>query len=72
MFVCFNDYVCYFNKDFIGFIGEYKDLFFFVRSFGMMYVIVESIDNFNYLVDYSVLVVFVNLIGEVLGCFKFK
>ena len=67
-----NDYVRYFNKDFIGLTGEHKDLFPFARSLGMMYAIAESTDNPNYLVDHSASVVLVNPTGEVLGRFKPK
>lgn len=62
----------YFNEEFIVVIGEYKVLFLFVCNLGMMYVIVESIDNFNYLVDYSVFVVFVDFEVRVIGRFKLK
>lgn len=68
----FLEYVSYFNEEFIVVIGEYKVLFLFVCNLGMMYVIVESIDNFNYLVDYSVFVVFVDFEVRVIGRFKLK
>lgn len=67
-----NEYVHYFNKDFIGITGEHTDLFPFARSLGMMYAIAESTDNPNYLVDHSASVVLVNPAGEVLGRFKPK
>jgi len=43
-----NEYINYFNDDFMGSTGPHTELFPLVRSMGMMYSISESTDNPNY------------------------
>ncbi len=64
------EYVKYFNPAFIAATGEHKVLFPLARSMGMMYVIAESTDNPNYLVDHSASVVVINPQAQVIGRFK--
>jgi protein SCO1/2 len=67
-----NEYVGYFNPDFIAATGPHEQLFPLVRSMGMMYSMSESTDNPNYLVDHSASVVVINPDGNVVGRFKPK
>jgi len=67
-----NEYIGYFNPNFIAATGEHKALFPFARNLGMMYAIAESTDNPNYLVDHSASVVLVNPKAQVIGRFKPK
>ena len=67
-----DEYVSYFNSDFLAVTGEHKELFPFVRNLGMMYAIAESTDNPNYLVDHSASVVLVDPQARVIGRFKPK
>jgi len=65
-----NEYIGFFNSEFIGVTGEHAQLFPLVRSMGMMYAISDSTDNPNYLVDHSGSVVVLNPLGQVIGRFK--
>jgi len=65
-----NEYIGYFNPNFIAATGEHKALFPFARNLGMMYAIAESTDNPNYLVDHSASVVLINPKAQVVGRFK--
>ncbi|WP_371194312.1 SCO family protein [Glaciecola sp. SC05] len=65
-----NEYVNYFNPDFVATTGPHTQLFPLVRSMGMMYAISESTDNPNYLVDHSASVVVINPQGNIVGRFK--
>lgn len=65
-----NEYMSYFNSDFIGATGPHKDLFPFVRNLGMMYSLGDSTDNPNYLVDHSASIVLINPEAQVIGRFK--
>jgi protein SCO1/2 len=65
-----NEFVNYFNDDFIATTGPHTELFPLVRSMGMMYAISESTDNPNYLVDHSASVVVINPDGNIVGRFK--
>lgn len=67
-----NEYVSYFNPDFIASTGPHDQLFPLVRSMGMMYSLSESTDNPNYLVDHSGSIVVINPLGNVVGRFKPK
>ncbi|MFC4698647.1 SCO family protein [Glaciecola siphonariae] len=67
-----NEYVSYFNPDFIATTGPHIQLFPLVRSMGMMYSTSESTDNPNYLVDHSASIVVINPEGNVVGRFKPK
>ena len=65
-----NEYVNYFNSDFVAASGPHDQLFPLVRSMGMMYSLSESTDNPNYLVDHSASIVVINPQGNVVGRFK--
>jgi protein SCO1/2 len=65
-----NEYVNFFEPEFIGVSGEHKELFPLVRAMGMMYSMSESTDNPDYLVDHSSSVVLVNPQAHVIGRFK--
>lgn len=67
-----NEYVNYFNPDFVAATGPHDQLFPLVRSMGMMYSMSESTDNPNYLVDHSASIVVINPQGNVVGRFKPK
>jgi protein SCO1/2 len=67
-----NEYINYFNEDFVATNGPHDQLFPLVRSMGMMYSISESTDNPNYLVDHSASIVVINPRGNVVGRFKPK
>jgi protein SCO1 len=67
-----NEYVNFFEPEFIGVSGEHKYLFPLVKAMGMMYSMAESTDNPNYLVDHSSSVVLVNPLAQVIGRFKAK
>ncbi len=67
-----NEYVNYFNPDFVASTGSHEQLFPLVRSMGMMYSLSESTDNPNYLVDHSGSIVVINPRGNVVGRFKPK
>jgi len=65
-----NEYINYFNSDFIASTGPHSVLFPLVRSMGMMYSIAESTDNPNYLVDHSGAIAVINPDGHLIGRFK--
>lgn len=65
-----NEYVNFFDPEFIALTGEHKHLFPLVRAMGMMYSMTDSSDNPNYLVDHSASVVLVNPQAQVIGRFK--
>lgn len=65
-----NEYIQFFNPDFMAATAEHKVLFPLVRSMGMAYAIVDSTDNPDYLVDHSTSVVLINPDGKVVGRFK--
>lgn len=67
-----NEYVNYFNSDFIAATAPHQDLFPMVRDMRMMYAITDNTDNPNYFVDHSASVVVVNPAGEAVGRFKPK
>ena len=67
-----NEYIGYFNSNFVGTTGPHEQLFPLVRSMGMMYSLSESTDNPNYLVDHSASIVVINPQGNVVGRFKPK
>jgi protein SCO1/2 len=67
-----NEYINYFNSDFVAATGPHEQLFPLVRSMGMMYSMSESTDNPNYLVDHSASIVVINPDGNVVGRFKPK
>jgi protein SCO1/2 len=67
-----NEYINYFNADFVGSTGPHEQIFPLVRSMGMMYSLSESTDNENYLVDHSASIVVINPKGNVVGRFKPK
>ncbi len=67
-----NEYIQYFNKDFIASTGSHDQLFPLVRSMGMMYAMSDDTDNPNYLVDHSASIVVINPDGHVVGRFKPK
>lgn len=65
-----NEYIGYFNPDFIAATGEHSQLFPLVRSMGMMYSIAGSTDDPNYLVDHSGSIAVINPDGHIIGRFK--
>lgn len=65
-----NDYIQFFNSDFIAASGEHNQLFPLVRSMGMMYSMSDNTENPNYLVDHSASVVVINPQANVIGRFK--
>lgn len=67
-----NEYINFFNPEFIATTGPHDQLFPLVRSMGMMYSLSESTDNPNYLVDHSASIVVINPRGNVVGRFKPK
>jgi protein SCO1/2 len=67
-----NEYVNYFNPEFVAATGAHDQLFPLVRSMGMMYSMSESTDDPNYLVDHSASIVVINPKGNVVGRFKPK
>jgi protein SCO1/2 len=67
-----NEYINYFNKDFIASTGPHDQLFPLVRSMGMMYAMSDDMSNPNYLVDHSASIVVINPDGNVVGRFKPK
>lgn len=67
-----NEYINYFNPEFVATTGPHTQLFPLVRSMGMMYSLSESTDNPNYLVDHSASIVVINPRGNVVGRFRPK
>jgi protein SCO1/2 len=67
-----NEYIGFFNDEFVASTGPHEQLFPLVRSMGMMYSMSESTDNPNYLVDHSASIVVINPDGNVVGRFKPK
>ena len=65
-----NEYINYFNPDFVASTGSHDQLFPLVRSMGMMYALSDSTDAPNYLVDHSASIVVINPKGQVVGRFK--
>lgn len=65
-----NEYINFFDPQFIAASGEHVHLFPLVRAMGMMYSMSESTDNPDYLVDHSSSVVVVNPRAQVMGRFK--
>lgn len=65
-----NEYINFFDPEFIAASGEHAQLFPLVRAMGMMYSMSESTDNPDYLVDHSSSVVVVNPKAQVMGRFK--
>lgn len=65
-----NEYMNFFNPEFIGATGEHAELFPLVRSMGMMYAMTESTDSASYLVDHSASIVVLNKQAQVIGRFK--
>jgi len=67
-----NEYINYFNTDFVAATGPHEQIFPLVRNMGMMYSMSESTDDDNYLVDHSASIVVINPEGNVVGRFKPK
>lgn len=67
-----NEYINFFEPEFIAVSGEHQYLFPLVKAMGMMYSMAESTDNPDYLVDHSSSVVLVNPQAQVIGRFKAK
>ena len=67
-----NEYIKYFNEDFVASTGPHDQLFPLVRSMGMMYAMSDDMSNPNYLVDHSASIVVINPDGNVVGRFKPK
>lgn len=67
-----NEYISYFNSEFVASSGPHDQLFPLVRSMGMMYAMSDDTSNPNYLVDHSASIVVINPDGNVVGRFKPK
>ena len=67
-----NEYISYFNPEFVASTGGHDQLFPLVRSMGMTYSMTESTDKPNYLVDHSGSVAVINPQGQIVGRFKPK
>lgn len=67
-----NEYINYFNSEFVAASGPHEQLFPLVRSMGMMYSMTQSTDQPDYLVDHSASVVVIDPNGHVVGRFKPK
>ncbi|GAA0854996.1 SCO family protein [Aliiglaciecola litoralis] len=65
-----NQYVNFFNPDFIATSGEHRQLFPLVRGMGMMYSMSDDMNDPNYLVDHSSSITVINPKGHVIGRFK--
>lgn len=65
-----NEYINFFNPEFVATSGEHSQLFPLVRSMGMMYAISDNTENPDYLVDHSSSVIVINPKGQVIGRFK--
>lgn len=65
-----NEYIQFFNPQFVAASAEHKQLFPLVRSMGMMYALSDNIENPNYLVDHSSSIVVINPSAQVIGRFK--
>ena len=65
-----NEYVNFFEPEFIAASAEHAELFPFVRSLGMMYAIAGSTETPDYLVDHSASVSLINPQAQVIGRFK--
>ncbi|MGS2721073.1 SCO family protein [Paraglaciecola aestuariivivens] len=65
-----NEYINFFDPEFVAISGEHPQLFPLVRAMGMMYSMSESTDKPNYLVDHSSSVVVINPLAQVVGRFK--
>jgi len=65
-----NEYIQFFNPEFIAASAKHKVLFPLVRSMGMMYAIEDSTEDDNYLVGHSGAVVIINPEAQVIGRFK--
>ncbi len=74
-----NQYISYFNSEFIALRGDHGVLYPFARNVGLMYAITEdksaedkSEANSSYLVDHSASIVLINPEGKVAAIFKPK
>lgn len=65
-----NQYISFFNEDFIAATGQHDALFPIVRSMGMMYSLNDDTNESDYLVDHSASIVVVNPQAQVIGRFK--
>jgi len=72
-----NQYIAYFNKEFIALRAGHEVLFPFARSLGLMYAIVDNNqatagdnNNESYLVDHSASMVLINPQGKIAAIFK--
>ena len=63
-----NQYIPYFNSEFIALRGEHSALFPFARNLGLMYAI--SDEGEGYLVDHSASIVLINPDGNIISIFK--
>ncbi|NMP16090.1 SCO family protein [Thalassotalea sp. Y01] len=65
-----NNYINYFNDDFIALRGGHDTLFPFSRSLGLMYAITEDTNQEFYLVNHSASIVMTNPQGQIQAIFK--
>lgn len=65
-----NQYIGYFNDEFIALRAEHDVLFPFARNLGLMYAIADDSAQENYLVDHSASLVLINPQGKIAAIFK--
>ncbi|WP_394173886.1 SCO family protein [Thalassotalea litorea] len=65
-----NNYINYFNKEFIALRAEHDVLFPFSRNLGLMYSITDDMSKENYLVNHSASIVLINPKGQIQAIFK--
>lgn len=64
------DYMSYFNQEFVGVTGSHSELYPLVRSMGMMYAMAGDPEESDYLVDHSASIAVINPDAHVIGRFK--
>jgi protein SCO1/2 len=65
-----NQYINYFNQEFIALRGEHDALFPFARNLGLMYSIVDDPSQADYLVNHSASIILLNPQGNIEAIFK--
>ena len=64
------EYISYFNPEFVAATAQHKDLFPFVRNLGLMYSMVDDTTQEGYLVDHSASIVLINPETNIQAIFK--
>lgn len=65
-------YINYFNPEFVAMTGDHATLYPLAREMGMMYSIVDTVQESYYTVDHSASVVLFNPAGNIAAVFKTK